>query len=253
MPSFARRCWRRRTREDMLTSRVRSPSRQGTAASDTVDVALPVTLSRLRVARDEAERDAAWAEFVAAYSDVVLHTCRALTPEYDAAMDAYTFVLAALRDDGHRRLRTYVPDGKTPFTTWLIVVTRRLALDHLRERYGRTSSADKTKREKHATRRRLEDLLADEIEPDQLESPNAPSDGAIRRKQLEHALRCAIARLELDDRLLITLRFVDDRPVRDIARALHFPSVFHVYRRLSVVLRSLRSSLIRAGVDDAEP
>lgn len=216
-------------------------------------VALPVTLSRLHVAHDGAERDTAWAEFVAAHSGVVLHTCRALTREYDAAMDAYTFVLGALREHDHRRLRAYVPDGKTPFTTWLIVVTRRLVLDHFRQRYGRPRSPDATRREEHATRRRLEDLLATEIEPDQLEGAYPATDTAIRREQLTRALQCALARLEPEERLLVTLRFVDERPVRDIARVLNFRSVFHVYRRIDAVLRMLRMSLIRTGVEDAEP
>ena len=215
-------------------------------------IRLPVTLSRLQLARDGAERDTAWAEFVATHSSVVLHTCRAVTREYDATMDAYTFVLEALRERDHRRLRAYVPDGKTPFTTWLIVVTRRLVLDHVRARYGRLQSADPASREDYATRRRLEDLLATEIEPDQLEGRYPATDAAIRHEQLTQALRCALARLEPEERLLITLRFLDGRPVRDIARALKLSSVFHVYRRLDAVLQKLRESLVRIGVEDAE-
>jgi RNA polymerase sigma factor (sigma-70 family) len=216
-------------------------------------IALPVTLSRLQLARDGAERDMAWTEFVATHSSVVLHTCRALTREHDATMDAYTFVLEALREHDHRRLRAYVPDGKTPFTTWLIVVTRRLVLDHVRARYGRLQSADPASREDYATRRRLEDLLATEIEPDQLEGGYTATDAAIRHEQLTQALQCALARLEPEERLLITLRFLDGRPVRDIARALKLSSVFHVYRRLDAVLQRLRESLVRIGVEDAEP
>src|SRR5690348_12605324 len=119
-------CWRTGREEHILTIKAhRLVLRQGNATSETLRPTLPLTLSRLHGARDGAERDTAWAEFVAAHSRVVLHTCRALTHDYDAAMDAYTFVLGALREDDHRRLRAYVPDEKTPFTTWLIVVTRR--------------------------------------------------------------------------------------------------------------------------------
>ena len=216
-------------------------------------VGLPPTLSRLHVASDGAERDTAWAEFVAAHSSVVLHTCRALTHDYDAAMDAYTFVLGALSEDDHRRLHAYIPDGKTPFTTWLIVVARRLALDHLRQRYGRPRSDDAVRREDHAARRRLEDLVATEIEPDQLEDTHHATDALIRREQLAQALRCALERIEPAERLLLTLRFVDERSVRDIAHLLSLPSVFHVYRRIDGVLRTLRTLLIHAGVTDAEP
>jgi len=101
---------------------------------------LPLTLSRLHSARDSAERDAAWAEFIALHSDVVLHACRSLIRDHDAAMDSYAFALEALRENGYRRLCAYMPDGKTKFSTWLLVVTRRLVLDYYRHRYGRGRS-----------------------------------------------------------------------------------------------------------------
>jgi len=176
-----------------------------------------------------------------------------VTNDRDLAMDAYAFTIEALRVDDCRRLRAYAPDGKTPFRTWLIVVTRRLVLDHLRQRYGRSRSGDATRQEEHKTRRRLENLLAAEIEPDQLEGGHPAADAAIRRDELTRALQSAVARLHPDERLLITLRFLDERSVSDIARILSFPSVFHVYRRIDAVLRTLRKALIRDGVDGAEP
>jgi RNA polymerase sigma factor (sigma-70 family) len=215
---------------------------------------IPLTLSRLNKAIDDTQRDEAWAEFVAAHSDVVLHTCRSVLRDHDAAMDAYAFVLEALREDGHRRLRAYVPDGKTKFATWLLVVTRRLVLDHIRHRYGRSRSSDETRRADQVARRRLEDLLADEIEPDQLPGASRDSpDAAIRREQLIGALRRSVAELRPEDRLLLVLRFVDERSVKDMARTLRLPSVFHVYRRVSSVLTTLRERLRRSGVDEAEP
>lgn len=216
--------------------------------------ALPLTLSRLHSASEDAEREGAWAAFIAAHSDVVLHTCRSVVRDYDAAMDAYAFVLEALREDDCRRLRAYAPDGKTQFSTWLLVVTRRLALDHVRHRYGRSRSDDPTRRDEQARRRRLEDLLADEIEPDQLPSTSASiPDAEIRREQLISALRDAVNALEPAEQLLLVLRFVDERAVRDIARTLRLPSVFHVYRRLGAVLSDLRAALARRGVEEPEP
>jgi len=214
---------------------------------------LPLTLSRLHDASDGAERDTAWADFIAAHSALVLHVCRSTARDHDAAMDAYALVLEALREDGCRRLRAYVPDGKTKFTTWLVVVTRRLVLDYFRQRYGRSRSEDPAHRDEQATRRRLEDLVAEEIEPDQLESASNSPDRAVRRVELTDALRRAIQDLDPADRLLLALRFGDDRPIRDIARALGFPSVFHVYRRLGGVLSTLRLELARRGVEGPEP
>ena len=213
---------------------------------------LPLTLARLQSATT-VERETAWVDFVAAYSGLVLHTCRSVARDHDAVMDAYAYVLEALHADDCRRLRAYVPDDRTKFTTWLVVVVRRLVLDHLRQRYGRARSGDEQRREEHVARRRIEDLVAEEIEPDQLPSADGPADLALRREQLLAALRSAIEELDPSDRLLLVLRFIDERPVRDIARALRFPTVFHVYRRLAAVLAELRRSLARRHVEGSEP
>ena len=211
-----------------------------------------MTLSRLRNAHEGTERDDAWAAFIAAHSDVVLHACRATASDRDAAMDAYAFVLEALLEDECRRLRAYAPDGRTKFTTWLVVVTRRLALDHVRQRYGRSRSEDDAQRAEQATRRRLEDLVAEEIDPDQIVGASESPDAFLRRSQLLSALSAALEALEPADRLLLALRFEDERPVKEIAKALGFPSVFHVYRRLGVVLDQMRRALVRRGVEEPE-
>ena len=213
----------------------------------------PPALTRLLSAESGAVHENAWTDFLAAYSDVLLRTCRTLARDRDAAMDGYAYVLEALREDDCHRLRAYVPDGKTRFTTWLVVVTRRLLLDHFRRRYGRPRSEDDARRVEHAARRRLTDLLSAEVDPDSLESSAANSpDAKIRREDLATMLRLAVAELDPPDRLLLALRFEDDRPVREIATMLGLPTVFHVYRRLGVVVAVLRRSLARRGVEGPE-
>lgn len=167
-------------------------------------------------------------------------------------MDAYTFVLGALRQDDHRRLRAYAPDGRSSFSTWLIVVTRRLALDHLRRKYGRSRSGDAARRADVGSRRALEHLIGDAIDPDRLAAPSPPPDVTLQRAELLAVLRAAIASLEASDRLLLALRFADERPVRQIATLLAMPTVFHVYRRLGALLVRLRDELARRGVENPE-
>jgi RNA polymerase sigma factor (sigma-70 family) len=169
-------------------------------------------------------------------------------------MDAYAHVLEALRENGCRRLRAYAPHANVKFSSWLIVVTRRLVLDYLRHRYGRSRSEDLDRQHEQQTRRRLENLVADEVDPDQIagESISLP-DAAVRRQQLEDAVHEALTRLKPSDRLLLALRFEDDLPVREIAVTLGMSSVFHVYRRLSVVLAELRAALGNKGISEAEP
>jgi RNA polymerase sigma factor (sigma-70 family) len=215
---------------------------------------VPPELSRLLGAPDKAEADEAWGGFVARYSRVLLHTCRAGVRDRDAAMDVYAHVLDGLREDRCRRLRAYTPRPGIRFTTWLVVVTRRLMLDYYRHRYGRARSDDAVRRDEHVVRRRLEDLIAAELDPEQLAtSASHSTDLHVRREELTDALRRALSELSPTERLLLTLRFEDERPVRDIAVAMRLPTVFHVYRRLGAALAALRRALGRQGVEDAEP
>lgn len=169
-------------------------------------------------------------------------------------MDAYAFVIEALSADDCRRLQAYVPEPNVRFTSWLIVVTRRLVLDFVRQRYGRSRSSDVEHRQEHETRRRLEDLLGDEIDPDDL-TPDAEADvdATLRRQELVEHLSKAIAQLTPADQLLLALRFEDERPVADIARILGLPSIFHVYRRLRAVLATLRAQLRERGIEESQP
>ena len=168
-------------------------------------------------------------------------------------MDAYVFVLERLRENDRQRLNAWRDDGKSRFEVWLVVVVRRLALDFVRQRYGRSRSEDPQQQEESRARRRLEDLVASDVDPDQLEDATRSPDSRVRQAQLIAAVQAALARLSTTDRLLLTLLYVDQRSVREIATTLRLPSVFHVYRRRDALLATLRSDLGRRGIEDAEP
>jgi RNA polymerase sigma factor (sigma-70 family) len=210
------------------------------------------TLDRL-LRTDRAEGEQAWADFLSVHSRLLLHACRQLSRDPEAAMDAYAHILESLHADDCRRLRAYVPDGRTRFTTWLVVVARRLFLDWQRHRYGRPRSAAAERQEESHLRQRIEDLVGDEIDVDQLASAGKRPDADIRRRELMGALATSIAMLPPSDRLLLALRFQDERPIREIAAVLGLRSVFHVYRRLNTVLGVLRNELALRGVRAAEP
>ncbi len=214
----------------------------------------PPELSALLAARDPAARERAWSDFVNAYSRLMLHAARGLGSDYDAVMDRYTFVLEQLRQDDFRRLRSYVADGRGKFTTWLTVVARRLYLDHQRQRYGRTRSDTEEAGAKKGTRRRLVDLVAEELDVQQIEGSQSENpDASLRTSELREALAACLSGLAARDRLLLALRFEDDLPARQIAEVMGFPTLFHVYRRLNAVLASLRGELQRRGIHDAAP
>ena len=169
-------------------------------------------------------------------------------------MDAYTLVLGQLREDAGKRLRQYAEDPRSQFSTWLVVVTRRLCLDYLRQRYGRLRGDSVQESAEYAGRRRLVDLVAEEIGEDTVlpDSGLAPDDH-LRRQELTSALQASLARLSPAQRLLLAMRFEDGRSAREIAAVLQYRTPFHVYRALTSVLSQLRQSLADVGVCDPEP
>jgi RNA polymerase sigma factor (sigma-70 family) len=215
--------------------------------------AAPPELQDLLQASGAADKDEAWSRFVARFSPLLLHTARTVSREHDRAMDAYTHLLEQLRQDDNRRLKQYLEDAGAQFTTWLVIVARRLCIDFLRQRYGRAPPTP-SKMADHAMRRRLEDLVAVEIgEMMGLTEPAAGPDETLRRRDLDFALRTCLAQLTPAHRLLLALRFEDDLPVREIAKLLSYPTPFHVYRTLNTLLAELRRSLATRGVAEAEP
>ena len=216
----------------------------------------PFELSAILHAPTEMAREDAWTTFLHAYTDQILRVVRSLGGDHDIRMDRYTFVLDHLREDGCRRLRAYARPGSGPFALWLVVVVRRLCLDHHRHRYGRAREANsgELSREGRAGRRRLVDLMAAQVDTALLAAPaNEAPDVALARSERARALSLALESLQPRDRLLLRLRFAEDLSAREIARLMDFPSLFHVYRRLDKVLAVLRAGLQDHGVHGVEP
>jgi len=218
--------------------------------------ALPQFLARLLAAHGDRDADAAWQAFVDAYSALLLQVARSTVPGHDSAMDAYVFLLDALREHDCRRLRGYLPREGTRFSTWLLVVARRLCIDFHRRKYGRPQgpSGDPAQALERATRRRLIDLAAEELDLDDVaDSSGDTPESELRSAQLRTALAAELEALEPADRVLLALRFVDERSAASIAGALGFPTPFHVYRRLAHVFERLRTRLAARGIDDPVP
>jgi RNA polymerase sigma factor (sigma-70 family) len=183
----------------------------------------------------------------------LLYTARRLCRDYDATMDAYAYVLEQLRRDDYHRLRAYVSDVRSEFTAWLMVVARRLCLDHIRRRYGRPQNPGPGSREAHAVRRHLVDLLADEFDVATVADATADPESHLRSHELVRAVTGVLDELQPRERLLLKLRFEYGLSAREIGRLMGFASPFHVYRLLNGLLRRLRTALARRGVQDNEP
>jgi RNA polymerase sigma factor (sigma-70 family) len=214
----------------------------------------PTSLQALLDAADPEGTERAWAAFLDEQSELLIRIARSLGGSHDAVMDRYAFVLDALRKDDCRRLRAFLPDGQRSFTTWLIVVVRRLCRDEHRQRYGRPQSESSASVERHKARRKLVDLIGDELALASLTtSGNDDPDLGLRRGELTTALSGALELLSASERLLLRLRFEEGLSVPQIARATSAGSPFPVYRKIDAILRCLRDALHAAGVEDSVP
>jgi len=72
---------------------------------------------------------------------------------------------------------------------------------------------------------------------------------ALHPELLAHA----VGTLSPSDHLLVTLRFEDGLSAPEIARVMHLPTSFHVYRRLDAAIRALRANLVARGVESPTP
>lgn len=81
--------------------------------------------------------DAAWKEFLARYSPLIMHVVRRYESDHDRSTDCFVHICGALSDDGFRRLRSYRPDSPARFKTWLMAVVAHLCIDWRRKEMGR--------------------------------------------------------------------------------------------------------------------
>jgi RNA polymerase sigma factor (sigma-70 family) len=210
-------------------------------------------LSQLPHHLERSSRDEAWTDFVEANSKLILYVARSLGGDHDDAMDRYAFVLDQLHRDDSHRLGRYGADGRGKFTTWLVVVVRRLCLDYARQKYGRVRHAENGD-ESRRMRTRLVNLISDQRELSELVDTSAANpDERLRALELDDALSRTLGTLDAEDRLLLRLRFEDDLSAREIARLMSCRSQFDVYRRLRQVLETVRLALLKKGVADAAP
>jgi RNA polymerase sigma factor (sigma-70 family) len=211
----------------------------------------PPTLERL--IHEDPPSSEAWSDFAREYTALLMHVARSTCRGRDEAMDAYAYLLEKLSDDSCRKLRAYSSDPRTKFTTWLVVVARRICIDHHRVKYGRVRNEEsKAERERLGLRRRLEELsegaeFADAIPDDNAETPAE----ALERAELSSELRTLRESLPPADRLLLAMRFDDGLSAAEISTILHFPSQFHVYRRINALLAELKTRLKERGYEHA--
>jgi RNA polymerase sigma factor (sigma-70 family) len=223
---------------------------------DASDV-FPGELRALLHSQDRTDREAAWGRLLARYNPLLLHVANTVTKRREDSMDAYAMVLEELRADDFRRLRAYEADGRSKFTTWLVIVVQRLCFDFVRQRYGRHREDATNGDSRNAavlSRRRLRDLLSGTVDLAEIADDRVPElDATIREQELHRHLQDALGELGAEDRLIIKLRFEDSLTAREIANLIGWPTQFHVYRRIAVISDDLRRRLAARGIDSGAP
>lgn len=216
---------------------------------------LPDEIANFLHGESHDTREDSWSSFLARHNRLLLRVAYAAAPNREDAMDAYAVVLEQLREHDGRRLRTYRADGRSKFTTWLVVVARRICVDYLRQKYGRYEAASREMANVDRTSRlALVELVGGEVDPTSIADDNAAlPDAALRTEELSARLDGALGELSNDDRLLLKLRFDDGLSASAIARLVGLPTAFHVYRRLNGLLGQLRARLSVCGIESAEP
>lgn len=162
-------------------------------------------------------------------------------------MDCYAYLLERLRQDDFRRLRAFRADGAARFTTWLVVVVRRLCFDHYRAVYGRQRDESDLDHQHRRALTAFTPIERDEVLANVAGSVNLEREFSVTTRR--GALAAAVARLDAPDRLLLRLRFDDGLPAREIARIVSLATPFHVYRQVNRILVTLRNWLKEDGLD----
>lgn len=209
-----------------------------------MDVTAPAELAELLEARSDSDVDEAWSALLRRHSRLILHAVRRTQGGYDGTMDRYAYVLEQLRSNDYRRLRSFDAGHGARFSTWLVVIAQRLAVDFHRRRFGRTRPSSDARSDQLDARRRLAELISERMDLTELPDTASPdAQATLIRAERRDALRTAVRRLPSRDRLLLSLRFIDDASAGEIAVAMGYPTQFHVYRRIKKILTTLRRSL----------
>jgi RNA polymerase sigma factor (sigma-70 family) len=95
------------------------------------------TVTGLLERLSSAGRDAAWGEFLARYSSLIMRVVRRHENDENRSKDCFDFVCGALSDQAFRRLLGFRPDGPARFETWLMAVASNLCVDWHRKVRGR--------------------------------------------------------------------------------------------------------------------
>ena len=188
----------------------------------------------------DAWRDA-WSEIVARFTKNIYSVLRDRfsLPKEDID-DIYQNVCEKLMRNNYAQLKKF--NGRSKFTTWLSPFTRNCGYDYIR--VNNKQSGKKTKGGDSGQKK------CENGEPEIEDIKDSSGETALKRvlKERESAkLKELLAKLPPRDRILLTLRYYEEKSYKDIARILNIP-VNTVSSGLSRAIEKLKK--LRAEEDD---
>lgn len=179
------------------------------------DAAMAMETDLVREA--QAGERAAFDRLVTTHATAVLRSAYVIVGNREEAEDVAqeTFIAA------YRNLHTYQPTA--PFGAWLHRIAVNRSYDYIR-------------------RRQRQQGLVDEIAAGSPVSEDDRAQQQARHNELSQEVRELIAGLDESNRAIVSLRFLQDMPIKEIAATLEMPEGT-VKRRLHEVLKKLRSSM----------
>jgi RNA polymerase sigma factor (sigma-70 family) len=85
----------------------------------------------------EGDVASAWNQFIATHQKLIVATIRRTLGDDDDCADVFSEVCANLSSNGLARLASHTPSSNAKFSTWLVTVVHRQAIDWVRKRDGR--------------------------------------------------------------------------------------------------------------------
>jgi RNA polymerase sigma factor (sigma-70 family) len=192
---------------------------------------------------------AAWQKFILRYSNFIYRAVIKYTDDYDEKMAVYLHILEKLHENGFERLRRF--SFRSKLSTWLTVVSRRLALDWLRGRYGRDFRLKKVRVVSIDDEPGHMRFLADLATP---ERKMAAAERQETRQQLENNLRLAMAGLSDQERLAVQLIYFKGLKIKEVGRLIQVPAIYKFVARALQRLRTemeSKSRISQAEIEDA--
>ena len=178
---------------------------------------------------------AAWQKFILQYSNLIYRAVIKYTDDYDEKMAVYLYILEKLHENQFERLRRFAFQAK--LSTWLTVVSRRLALDFLRAKYGRDFRWKKIRVVSIDGEPDYLKLLADTATP---EKEMAGGERQEQRQRLESELQRAMAALSDRERLAVQLVYFKGLRIKEVGKLLALPSA---YKFLGRTLQKVKAEM----------